>query len=272
MKRSETRRLRATRPVSLARTIAFTLAAAVLPALLSPAGVRAEPPSADIAVQIAVVMAQERTALSALTADRLRELGSSDVPALPSTRSRAPGLRAEVAALNRADAEEARLVGAARFRALTPEERSSLLSFSAEEIDLLPKATGDAQWRCLAEALYFEARGETIAGQVAVAEVILNRAEDPGYPGTVCGVVHQGKAQRDGCQFSFMCDGRKEVISERRVFERVAKIARIMIDGQPRILTGGATHFHTTRVRPTWSRKFERTARIGTHIFYRGRG
>lgn len=226
-------------------------------------------PGQDLAPRIAAIMSQERALLSAVTADRLRELGGVEAPILPGTRPRSGRLLASVAALNRVDAEAARLVDDARFRALTPEERHSLLSFSEEEIDLLPEAQGDAQWRCLAEALYFEARGETIAGQVAVAEVILNRVEHEDYPDTVCAVVRQGADRRNACQFSFMCDGRPEHITEPRAFSRAGKIARIMLDGQPRVLTGGATHFHTTRVRPRWSQVFHRTARIGDHVFYR---
>ena len=134
-------------------------------------------------------------------------------------------------------------------------------------IDRQPAAVGDDDWRCLAEALYFEARGESVAGQFAVAEVILNRRDMEGYPDTVCGVVRQGG--RKGCQFSFVCDGRSNRIGERDAFARAGKIARLMLDGAPRELTEGATHFHTVSVRPSWSRGFAQTARIGTHLFYR---
>jgi spore germination cell wall hydrolase CwlJ-like protein len=127
----------------------------------------------------------------------------------------------------------------------------------------LPPASGDQEWTCLAEALYFEARGESVAGQVAVAEVILNRRDSGAYPGTVCGVVRQR------CQFSYTCDGISDRIRERAAYERVGKIARLMLDGAPRALTGGATHFHTGAVRPAWSRRFPQTARIGAHYFYR---
>ncbi|MCU0912206.1 MAG: cell wall hydrolase [Rhodobacteraceae bacterium] len=134
-------------------------------------------------------------------------------------------------------------------------------------IDRQPVASGDDDWRCLAEALYFEARGESVAGQFAVAEVILNRRDMDSYPDTVCGVVRQGG--RKGCQFSFTCDGRADRIRERDAFARAGKIARLMLDGAPRALTEGATHFHATSVRPSWSRRFDQTAKIGTHLFYR---
>ncbi len=136
-------------------------------------------------------------------------------------------------------------------------------------LDQLPKATGGPEWQCLSEALYFEARGESPAGQIAVAEVILNRVDSRKYPDTVCGVISQGEKRRNACQFSFRCDGQPEKISEVAAYDRVAKIARMMIDGRDRALTGGATHYHTTSVRPGWSRRLTRTAKIGTHIFYR---
>ena len=130
-----------------------------------------------------------------------------------------------------------------------------------------PEPTGGADWQCLTTALYFEARGETLKGQFAVAEVILNRVDSPRYPKSVCGVVNQGG--RRACQFSYACDGIKDVMRERGAAERAGRIARIMLDGAPRGLTEGATHFHTRAVRPGWARRFPRTAAIGAHLFYR---
>ena len=121
--------------------------------------------------------------------------------------------------------------------------------------------------RCLTEALYFEARGEGHSGQRAVAEVILNRVDSPAYPRSICGVVQQGND--NGCQFSFACDGKSDRVSERAAWDRAGKIARLMMDGAPRALTAGATHFHTVSVRPSWARRFDRTASIGAHLFYR---
>lgn len=132
-----------------------------------------------------------------------------------------------------------------------------------------PVVEGGAEWRCLAEALYFEARGETLEGQYAVAEVILNRVEHANYPDTICGVVNEGTGRRNACQFSYTCDGRPEVVTEDRAWNRLGHVARIMMEGAPRDLTRGATHYHADRVRPTWSRVYPRTARYGQHIFYR---
>lgn len=149
-----------------------------------------------------------------------------------------------------------------------PETLQSPKHFSNEYLRSLPAKKGGAQWKCLADALYFEARGESIKGQFAVAEVILNRVSSKKYPNSVCGVVNQGSSKRNACQFSFMCDGRKEVVSEPLAHERSGKIARLMLDGLPRSLTRGALYYHNTSVSPRWSRKFKRTAKIGKHLFY----
>lgn len=133
----------------------------------------------------------------------------------------------------------------------------------------LPKAEGDAQWRCLAQALYFEARGESVEGIFAVAEVILNRVDSGRFPDTVCKVVNQGTGKRYQCQFSYTCDGYAETIREPRAWRKVGKIARLMLDGAPRELTDGATYYHTRAVKPRWASKFAHTADIGAHRFYR---
>ena len=132
-----------------------------------------------------------------------------------------------------------------------------------------PEPTGDEQWQCLTQALYFEARGEGLQGQVAVAEVILNRVDSGLYPRTVCGVFKQRGG--GGCQFSYVCDG-KTKMREKDAADLAGRIARAMLDGAPRVLTDGATHFHTRGVRPSWSKRFARTASIGAHLFYRQPG
>ena len=116
---------------------------------------------------------------------------------------------------------------------------------SREALDAMPVAKGGKEWSCLTEALYFEARGETVKGMFGVAEVILNRVEDPRYPASVCGVVNQGTGEKFRCQFTYTCDGRPEVIGEKRSYALVGKIAKVMLAGAPRILTDGATHYHT---------------------------
>ena len=131
-------------------------------------------------------------------------------------------------------------------------------------------ASGGEEWKCLAEALYFEARGETIKGQFAVAEVIMNRVKSGRFPNSVCGVINQGTGKKYQCQFTYTCDGIPERIHEPRAWERVGKVARAILDGRaPMNLTDGATHYHTTAVRPRWSRTYTKTASIGVHLFYR---
>lgn len=143
----------------------------------------------------------------------------------------------------------------------------SVLRYDAAWLASQPSPTGDAEWQCLTKALYFEARGESLKGQFAVAEVILNRKDSSRFPRTVCGVVNQGGG--GGCQFSFICDGRKDVMRELGAIDRAERIARVMLDGAPRALTEGATYFHSKGVRPGWAHRFPRTAAIGAHLFYR---
>ncbi|ETA52881.1 cell wall hydrolase [Ponticoccus alexandrii] len=143
------------------------------------------------------------------------------------------------------------------------------IRYTTDWLSRQPKASGGAEWRCLAEALYFEARGETVKGQFAVAEVIMNRVASSRFPKSVCGVIHQGTGRKYGCQFTYTCDGHPESIREPGAWERVGKVARAVLDGAPRALTEGATHYHTTAVSPNWSSKYRRTARIGVHVFYR---
>jgi spore germination cell wall hydrolase CwlJ-like protein len=133
----------------------------------------------------------------------------------------------------------------------------------------MPRVEGDAEWRCLTEAIYFEARGEPLAGQVAVAEVVLNRVDSPDYPDSICSVVQQGAHRLNACQFSYECDGKPERITERGSWALAGKIAQVMIEGRPRMLTGAATHYHATSVRPRWARRMHKVARIGDHVFYR---
>lgn len=156
------------------------------------------------------------------------------------------------------------LLGAEKRRKVTE------IQYSRKWIDAQPRVDkGDAEWQCLSEALYFEARGESVKGQFAVAEVIMNRVDHNYYPSSLCGVIKQGTGKKYQCQFTYTCDGVAEKIHEPEAFERVGKVARYIIDGAPRELTDGATHYHTKAVSPAWSRKFKRTATIGVHHFYR---
>ena len=172
-------------------------------------------------------------------------------------------------ALNSQDVHTAHQADSARADMTT----AQLLAHLGNDLDIrvvdrIEVQERSEEWDCLAEALYFEARGEDVEGQIAVAEVILNRVDSARYPDSVCDVVRQG-AEGRGCQFSYMCDGRKEHIANREIYERVGKIAWLMLAGKPRTLTDEALYFHATSVRPRWSRTFVRTAQIGGHVFYR---
>lgn len=163
------------------------------------------------------------------------------------------------------------MIPRARLKALIsePANHTPAFSYSRAWVDTQPPARGGAEWRCLSEALYFEARGETVKGQFAVAEVILNRVKSARFPTSICGVVHQGTGRKYQCQFTYTCDGYKDIISEPQAFARVGKVARAIMDAGDQNLTNGATHYHTTAVNPAWARVYSRTARIGVHLFYR---
>lgn len=186
----------------------------------------------DLANRLGALLGQERTALSGGAATQLVALASAT-----------PDLSAAVA---------------------TP-----TFAYDMAWVGAQPAASGGAQWECLAEALYFEARGESVRGMFAVAEVILNRVDSPAYPSTVCGVIRQGTGARYQCQFTYTCDGIADRVSEAGAWRVVGVVARTMLDGAPRDLTGGATHYHTRAVNPNWARVFPRTAAIGSHYFYR---
>lgn len=144
------------------------------------------------------------------------------------------------------------------------------LYFDVETLLQLPEPKlEDPEVTCLREAIYHEARGEEIAGQFAVSEVILNRVDAGNFPNSVCDVVRQNSHRRNACQFSYACDDRSLELSDDRATAIAGRIAALSINGFPRELTRGATHYHATRVSPDWARVFERTARYGAHIFYR---
>ncbi len=123
--------------------------------------------------------------------------------------------------------------------------------------------------RCLAEAVYFEARSEPPEGQAAVAQVVLNRVKSGLYPPTICGVVYQNRQHRNACQFSFACEGKSLRVSEPESWQAAVGIAHKVLDGDTWLAeVGGATHYHANYVRPRWSRALKKMDVIGHHIFY----
>jgi spore germination cell wall hydrolase CwlJ-like protein len=130
-----------------------------------------------------------------------------------------------------------------------------------------------AQQKCLAEAIYFEARGEPEAGQAAVAQVVLNRVRNPAYPNTICDVVYQNKHLKNRCQFSFACDGIKDrVRAFSRAWRTAQRIAKDVTDGKIWLKdVADSTHYHANYVHPAWGSTMIKKDRVGAHIFYRTR-
>lgn len=122
---------------------------------------------------------------------------------------------------------------------------------------------------CLAQAISYEAGNETIAGQEAVAQVILNRLRHPAYPKTICGVVYQGSERKTGCQFTFTCDGSLRRARSALGMAQATAIAERVLAGGTSLIVGGATHYHANYVSPYWAPSLVRIASIGAHIFYR---
>lgn len=155
-----------------------------------------------------------------------------------------------------------------KFRSI---ENLRILVETASRLPDAASITDHDEWSCLTEAIYFEARGESLRGQVAVAEVILNRRNSPEFPGTICEVLDQGVHKRGKCQFSYNCDGLHEVFHEEDAHRKAALIASKMLEGFELNLTNGALYYHSVSVRPGWSKKLIRTARIGDHYFFNRR-
>ncbi len=246
---------------------AFSVANAELPdAEISP------DPNQQALDQIMSMMMQEKAAISALSADRLAELGGLRVAKPEDTDTRMSSLSIfglSVGGGSHEDADSSALASAAQSGPQSVDLGAQTASgFTVAVLDAMPTATGDRSWQCLTEALYFEARSETLEGQFAVGEVILNRVDSRKFPNSVCGVVTQGAHRLHACQFSYNCDGKAEHFSEARAYARSGKLAKLLLDGRARVLTGGATYYHTSAVNPGWSRSFTKTAQIGRHIFY----
>ena len=139
----------------------------------------------------------------------------------------------------------------------------------AERLHLEGKERARAE-RCLANAIYFEARSEPVRGQMAVAQVVINRAFSGFYPNDICGVVYQNAHRRLACQFTFACDGKSKVINERGEWARANRIAKQTLDGQiyvPEVAK--STHYHAIYVHPNWVGEMKKMVRFGIHNFYR---
>jgi len=171
---------------------------------------------------------------------------------------------------------------ASPFEALLKDDKPSEGRF------IPPMAKGDHAWMqnplpasvfskpeqtCLANAIYFEARSESLRGQAAVAQVVLNRVRNPAYPGSICGVVYQNQNWHNACQFSFACDGRKDRIESPEHYKIAKQVAMAVTAGKifiPEV--GSSTHYYANYVHPGWARAMKKMTKIGLHIFYRTYG
>ena len=130
---------------------------------------------------------------------------------------------------------------------------------------------------CLALNTYHEAKNQSMVGQIAVAEVVMNRVADRRYPNTVCEVVKQGPKYkgsdipvRHKCQFSWFCDGKSDLPKNEKAWKKAQDYAYLVLYNRIAIdITEGATHYHAISVNPYWAKTLKRVARIGKHIFYR---
>ena len=218
------------------------------------------------APQVAVSVAQP---LAGAPAEIVVASASPDAMVLPATVVPVPVPVAKLAAVTHDDAgQTVASKGAVSGAEQAPkaDEKSP-----AERLKLTGKARAQAE-KCLANAVYFEARSEPVRGQIAVAQVVMNRVFSPFYPKTVCGVVYQNANRRLACQFTFACDGIRDVVSEPEAWERASRIAKDTLDGKLWLAdVAKATHYHATYVRPYWVREMRKMQRLGLHTFYRPR-
>lgn len=209
------------------------------------------------------------------------------------TEKSSPGVPAMLASLVTSDRAD---ILATAYAPAEPDyaKKSPFASLLGEEKDdkggrfIPPVAKGDHPWmrrplpasvfseaeqKCLAVGIYFEARGESLKGQAAVAQVILNRVRNPAYPNSVCGVVYQNDSWRNRCQFSFACDGIRDRISSPSHWRVAQDIAMAVTAGKifiPEV--GSSTHYHATYVAPRWAHAMKKMKKIGLHVFYRTYG
>ncbi len=173
---------------------------------------------------------------------------------------------AQVAAVNPADANGESVASKGEVTGAGHRPKSP-----AERLGLVGPARTKAE-KCLADAVYFEARGEPVRGQMAVAQVVMNRVFSGYYPGDVCGVVYQNANRHLACQFTFACDGIPERVTEPDAWARAKEIARDTLDGKIWVPdVGKATHYHAYWVHPRWVHEMKKMLKLGVHTFYRPR-
>lgn len=120
---------------------------------------------------------------------------------------------------------------------------------------------------CLARTIYFEASGQSETEMAAVGHVVMNRVRGSAFPDDICAVIRQG-GEAGPCQFSWWCDGRSDVATDKVEYDRAIEVARDILAGTSKDPTNGANMFHNLAITPNWAKEAERRARIGDQIFY----
>lgn len=149
-----------------------------------------------------------------------------------------------------------------------PARHEIIAPAEAQAVDPKGREALDDAITCLARSIYWETKGEDVAGMEAVASVVMNRLGRPDFPDTVCGIVKQGR-ESGACQFSWWCDGRPDAVQDAASYSVAKEVARKALNRQLRDRTRGATYFHHKRVKPAWAKTYTRTAVIGPHRFYK---
>lgn len=188
-------------------------------------------------------------------------------PATPAQVATLPPPEPEPLEFRSMSAEQAKLFNATVAEAVLPNPAARQF--------LLPRTDALAFNRaldCLAAAVYYEAGFESVGGQQAVAQVVLNRLRHPAYPKTVCGVVFQGQERSTGCQFTFTCDGALASTPAADRWARARAIASQALAGYVHKPVGWSTHYHADYVVPYWAPSLDKAETVGAHIFYRWKG
>ena len=221
----------------------------------------------EILTTLADALSEQRHFLAAITNEDLIAMSGFNSPRDFSSISKATALLQNAITVG---GDEANSFRTSPMKAASPGFAvNESENFSAKSLDNLTLTDVDPQVKCLAEAIYFEARGEDIIGQYAVAEVILNRVDAQQFPNSVCKVVSEGATKLHSCQFSYNCDGKPEYINDLKSYKRILKLSEMFYAGTARLLTGGATFYHSQDVAPGWTARLKQTREIGRHIFYR---
>jgi spore germination cell wall hydrolase CwlJ-like protein len=188
-------------------------------------------------------------------------LGSQAIAADKAPKAEAAQSKAEV--LEQKAAADGSQTSPSSFETITKPE--------AQAVDPVGQEPVENAIICLARTIYWEAKGEGVAGMEAVANVVMNRLGHESFPNTICEIVRQGQEQST-CQFSWWCDGRMDAAEEEKSYSIAREIARKALNQQLTDRTHGALYFHHEKVTPSWSAEYTKTVKVGEHVFYKPAG